>query len=426
MVEIIDFDLLSPQEALNFIESKLIEKTGKRLTDTQRAVFLSTWSPDIDYQAIAERTNKTRAGVGAAARNMYKLFEQSISRAGKIGHKNFRGAIIQFLQQEGFFNTNSQITNNIFDIREVKINENSSFNNTASKQVDLEPPNLPVPLNSRFYITRKGEDFEYKIIETPGAVIRIIGTRRSGCTSLANRIVARAEKNGDRSVFINFQGVDKKKLSSIESFMQWFCTAVSSQLDLNFQEYLDNDWDDDTPNLSCTEYFEKHLLKELPESIVIVFDRIDYFFTPSINGRVNSEGFEAIDLQLQTAQNFFALIRTWMDAKSTRAIWDKAKYIIIQGDREIEMSDRGSPFNVGHPITLKNFFTPEIIDLAARHQITWSSIETEKLNKIFGENSGHPYLIRNLLYYLVRENLSLEEFLKLDLKHIAPFKTYLA
>ena len=81
----------------------------------------------------------------------------------------------------------------------------------------LESPNLPVPLDSNFYIARKEESFAYQTIEELGAVIRIVGTRKSGATSLIGRITHHAKLFGDRLVVVNFKGIEEEALTSIQS-----------------------------------------------------------------------------------------------------------------------------------------------------------------------------------------------------------------
>ena len=292
-----------------------------------------------------------------------------------------------------------------------------------------EHPDRPVPLNSPFYVKRKLEasaartieNLAKQTIERPGAVIRIMGARKSGATSLVNRITHHAESLDDRSVTIDFKNIeDGEPLASIKSFMKWFCDEVSAQLNLkdSFNKYLNSDDWSDSRASSCSEkYFEKHLLTKLPapSSLLIVFDRIDYVF---------DERYEDTP-RIVTARLFFALIRTWIERGSRFDVWKKVKYVIVQGENEIEMGNKCSPFNIGEEIYLDNFSIPEIVDLAGRHQLNWSESEIERLANIFGENIGNPYLIRQVFHRAARDNLTIEKFVQLDLTKIRVFNKYL-
>lgn len=395
---------ISAQLALQFINELIQTKIGQTLDNKQTAIFIAIWEDDsIAYKDIAEKIRLSESGVKKAAKRLYGLLNKAIPIPVKIERANIKGAIVQVLLTNY---SDLRVTN----IKPVSETARNSFNlqSKTPTAIKLESPDRPVPYNSQFYIERENEVKIYQVIAEPGAVIRIIGERKSGATSLVSRIARYAKARGDRLVVINFQGVEEEALSSIKSFMQWFCLEVSDRLEI--EECLQDYWRDSRPNSTSQQYFEKYLLKQLSQPAIVIFERIDYFFD---------------EKYADTARVFFALIRSWIDRQSTFDLWEKLKYIIVQGQQEIDMGNKRSPFNVGEEIILNNFSIRETIDLAARHQLNWSEREITKLKDIFGNNIGHPHLIRHVLYRLVEDNLSLENFLKLDFQALEPFKTYL-
>ena len=410
---------LAALEALEFINKLILDRTGKSLDNTETDIFLKIWQNNsIKYKVIAEEIGLTEHGIKKASTRLYRTLNEVITTPIRIEKKNLRSVLTQIMLAERNIISEGELKTEIMPIISpnayLEDNEKIIEFHTGIK---LEAPDRPVPLNSQFYITRKQESLAYRTIEEPGAVIRIIGSRQSGATSLVNRITHHAESNGDRLVLINFQGVEDEPFNLIKSFMKWFCVEVSTQLGLKelFKEYLNNEWSDSRVNACSEEYFEKYLLINLSTCLVIVFERIDYLFDKTYKNT----------RRLETAKVFFALIRTWIDRASKFNIWEKVKYVIVQSESKIEMGTKCSPFNVGEEIYLDNFSPPEIIELAKRHKLNWSDTEIKQLTEIFGDSIGNPYFIRHILYRIARENLTFKEFTKLDFKTIKTFEKYL-
>ena len=407
------------EELPNFVYNLIDKIQPNPLSNLEKEIIQGIWN-GLHYRDIAEKCKKKYSSkrdkyadkyisnTGGELLNKFNegLEEIGISLERKINKRNFRKKVLA-------------IKEDIIRKLEKLV--------SPYRVEESEYPDRPVPLNSRFYVERKLEasadrtieDLAKQTIKKPGAVIRIIGARKSGATSLVNRITHHAESLGDRSVTIDFSDDADAPLASIKSFMKWFCDEVSAQLDLkdSFNEYFNSDDWSNSRASSCSEkYFERHLLTKLsPSSLLIVFDRIDYVF---------DERYEDTP-RIVTARLFFALIRTWIERGSKFDVWKKVKYVIVQGKNEIEMGNKCSPFNIGEEIYLDNFSIPEIVDLASRYQLNWSESEIEKLANIFGENIGNPHLIRRVLHRAARDNLTFEKFLQLDLTKNSVFNRYL-
>jgi len=409
------------EKALKITRIIIQKSNQKSLNDTQTNIFQELWKEtSTNYVKIADKLNLSEEGISSAARSMYKILQQAIPMEGKLERRNFKSLLIPAL--EGYIRKTNQYNHPIEPIQEnhnslvqVKLEpttNNLNLNNNRAR-IKLESADRPVPIPSKFYIVRKDEALAYQAIEDPGAVIRIIGKRKSGATSLVSRIVNHAELLGNRFVLINFQGVEKDALTSMKSFAKWFCLEVSDQLEII--DYLDEYWRESRPNASAQKYFEKYLLKNLSVSIVIIFERIDIIFD---NKRASRE------IQ-ETARIFFGLIRSWIDRQSSIDLWRKIKYIIVQGTQDIDMGNETSPFNVGLEVRLFNFSKSEIINLAKKYQLNWSEKELQQLTNIFGENIGNPHLIRSLLNFTIEKNYTFEQLVELKFDTIQPFKQYL-
>jgi hypothetical protein len=267
------------------------------------------------------------------------------------------------------------------------------FTHHFQSAIAPEVPEGPVALNSPFYVERPPiESRCYNTITQIGALIRIKAPRQMGKTSLLNRIVDRATKQGSRTVRLNLLHADGEALSSLNQFLRWFCSCVSHELQLPAQ--LSDYWDEDRGSIvNCTIYFEAHILEQLDSSVVLALDEVDRVFqTPEI------------------ARGFFPMLRSWHEEAKTIDIWEQLRLIVVHSTEDYGPLDiNQSPFNVGLPIELTEFTPEQVKDLARRYQLSWNDIQVQQLMALVG---GHPYLVRLALDRLVGQDLTLEKLLR--------------
>ena len=92
----------------------------------------------------------------------------------------------------------------------------------------------------------------------------------------------------------------------------------------------------------------------------------------------------------------------------------------------IPLDPNQSPFNVGLPLEILPFTVEQIQDLANRYQLDWIGERGENNAKILLELvNGHPYLVRLAFYYLVTNQISLEELDDLSGNVIYIYQDYL-
>lgn len=257
-------------------------------------------------------------------------------------------------------------------------------------------PELPmgqVELASAFYMERPGIDQRcYEAIAKPGALIRIKAPRQMGKTSLMARILQRSTVLGYRTVPLSFQLADSKVFTDLDQFLKWFCAVVA--LELQLPARLADYWNGIFGSkVSCKSYFERYLLANTTEPLVLGLDEVD---------RV---------LQYpELTSDFFGLLRAWHEEAKNREIWRKLRLVVVHSTEVyVPMDINQSPFNVGLPIELPEFKSVQVQDLAQRHGLAWGMPEIERLMAMVG---GHPYLVRLALYHIARQEITLSELLK--------------
>jgi hypothetical protein len=271
----------------------------------------------------------------------------------------------------------------------------------TDKRLDLSPvdfePKLPegqLALGSPFYIERPTIEEEcYQTVLQAGALIRIKAPRRMGKTSLMERILDRATKEGCHGVSLSLQMADSDRFENLDKFLRWFCACITQ--DLQLPKCLDDYWDDlFGSKISCKIYFEQCLLAKIDRPLVLGLDDVDRLF-------------QYPDL----ADDFFSLLRAWHEDAKNREIWKKLRLVVAHSTEVyIPLNLNQSPFNVGLPIELPEFSSDRIQLLAQRYGLDWSEQEVEQLMSLVG---GHPYLVQLTLYHLWRQDITLEQLLEM-------------
>lgn len=257
-------------------------------------------------------------------------------------------------------------------------------------------PELPegqVDLASVFYVERPPiESRCYETILQPGALIRIKAPRQMGKTSLMARILHQAGTLGYRTVPLSFQLADGKVFADLDQFLKWFCMSVCRRLRL--PNRITDYWDDIFGSKdNCTAYFEEYLLENITTPLALGLDEVDCVFQhPEI------------------AADFFGLLRAWHEDAKNRDIWKKLRLIVVHSTEVyIPLSINQSPFNVGLPVELPEFTPEQVYELARWHGLDWQDGQVEQLMSMIG---GHPFLVRLALYYIRRQDITLDQLLQ--------------
>jgi hypothetical protein len=213
-----------------------------------------------------------------------------------------------------------------------------------------------------------------------------------GKTSLKNRILAYANNLNYHTVTINFKQADETILQDLDKFLRWFCANIAHQLGL--KSMLNDYWDEDIGSkVSCTIYFQQHILTPLTQPLVIGLDEINILWEyPKI------------------AQNFLPLLRSWYEEAKDLRVWQKLRLVICNATEiYIPLDINQSPFNVGLCLNLPEFTPKQVTNLAKIHGLNWK--EEQEVSQLMAIIGGHPYLVRLAFYHLINDNLSLNKLL---------------
>jgi hypothetical protein len=260
----------------------------------------------------------------------------------------------------------------------------------------IEFPDGQVPLNSNFYIERPPwETQALEEIFNPGALVVIKSPLNMGKTSLMTRILAQARSHNFHTVKLNLQLADASVLSNLEKFLRWMMANITLQLEISSE--IDRYWDQDLgTKISCTNYFQQHILGQLTEPLVLALDEVNHLFAyPEI------------------AQEVLPLLRFWHEEANNLNIWQRLRIIVVYStDGYIPLEIHQSPFNLGLPIILPEFNFEQVKELAKRHQFKLEIPDLDSsLTSLMEMVGGFPYLIRQAFYALSTQEITLDQLL---------------
>jgi AAA-like domain len=362
----------------------------KPLASIQCFVLSQSWLGKT-YGEMAEESGYRDNYIKEVGSELWQ--DLSIALGKKITKKNLHLALKKYLQDK---------------IRDQENQSQQEFSKESSLEIvspdffsasKIEFPSGPVPLGSPLYINRPPlEELVCNEILYPGCLIRIKAPRKTGKSSLLNRMIASAKEQGYQIVYLDFQEADEDVFVSLDKFLRWFCINVSRQL--NLLPCLDDFWDIEMGSkVSCKIYFEAYVLQYIDHSpLVLALNEVHRVFEhPNI------------------AQDFLPMLRFWHEQAKQDEIWQKLRMVVVHTTEiYIPLKLNQSPFNVGITITLPPLTLNQVQNLALHYGLNWAadSEGAKRLTPLQAMVGGHPYLVSLALYHLCHEEMTLEVLLE--------------
>lgn len=368
-------------KALETVEQSILSRS---LSPIERLILSQSWVGRT-YTQMSEESGYGSIYIKEIGSQLWNDLSKALGA--RVTKKNLHLVLTQYPNSKGV--KYHKIQPSLY-IESAKDEDNGS---ELARQMEIEYPSSPVPLNSRLYINRPPiEELAYREISKPGCVIRIKAPSKMGKSSLLNRILACATAQSYKVVSIDFQEADESVFSTFDRFLRWFCVNVSRQLQL--APKLDDYWDEDMGSkVSCKIYFEAYLLDSLDCPLVLALNEVNRVFEhPKI------------------AQDFLPMLRFWHELAQQMETWQQLRLVLVHSTEiYIQLKLTQSPFNVGLSLKLPQFNSLQVQDLAERYGLDWTQSETQQLMAMVG---GHPYLVSLAFYHLARKEVTLEQLLE--------------
>ncbi len=276
-----------------------------------------------------------------------------------------------------------------------------------SEEIQLEPIGGAVPPNSPFYVRRECDAEFFKALDARESILLVKGARQVGKTSLLAQGIIHAEEAGYRVAMTDFQKFNTAQLASDEIFYKLLATILMRQL--KFAYDFEGAWNAILGGNMCMEDFLRDLLNSAGEHLVWFMDEVDKVFAAPF------------------ATDFFALVRSWHNSRSTERSGPWRKLTVVIGyatEAHLFIRDLNqSPFNVGRKLNLEDFKLQQTADLNGRYGGPLKShAEAEALYALIG---GQPFLTRAALDALASGRESLPSLLAHADADDGPFSDHL-
>ncbi len=255
----------------------------------------------------------------------------------------------------------------------------------------LDYPGGPLPLDSPLYILRPPlEARAEQELARSGCVLRIRGAQGTGKSSLALRLLAIAQQQGDATAVIDMRQMSATSLASANQFLRTICHKISRQL--GREPKLDDYWDDEVGSkLSCTYYLEEHILSTLDRPLLLKFRNFNQIFRYP-----------------ELVQEVLPLLRSWYEEAKFSETWRKLKLILAyQTEAFLQLPTHQSPFNIGLPLALPSFTLAQVSELAQRYGTETQPPQLAELTELTG---GRPLLVTLALYHAIQAGQDTEAY----------------
>ena len=383
-----------------------------RLNTVQEDVFCGCWLGQT-YQEIADNLGYDAVYIRGVGSQLWQQLSKSFGE--KVTKSNFHTMLQQRLEQA---HSSGPLDNSLADTSTASTTNTNPFGGLIScsssrkredQGVSQDAMATPVQVPDSdvdYYVVRPPNEARcWSKIEQQGALIRIKAPRQMGKTSLMTKVLSHAKHQHFRTVVVSLRLADTEVFTSLDRFLQWFCAIVDDQLALDSD--LEKQW---KPifgsNYNCTHYIGHTVLPPLTGPVVIALDDVDVLFDHSA-----------------IATDFLGLLRAWCEKaqhsdRSTDAWWKLRLVVVHSTEVYIPLHQHQSPFNIGLSIELPEFNPEQVLDLAKRYQLDWTTDAVQALMALVG---GKPDLIRLTLDWAAHQHLSLDTILA---KAIAPQGIY--
>jgi len=212
---------------------------------------------------------------------------------------------------------------------------NSNINKTNPYWINLDVPQD----GEHVYVQRQEEDIIIKYL-IRGELVRIFNARKSGKSSVRNRIIYKLEDQNIKCVNINLLVFSKE--TTEEQFYNRIISEINKKLNIEEQQF--KDWlirnSQDIPATIKLSLFFDFLLSIFEDKIIIFIDEIDI-----------------LKILTFSTDNFFACLRAIYQKRGLDFEYKRLNFCLLGVAKvsELIINTQITGFNFGRPIELKDF-----------------------------------------------------------------------
>lgn len=270
----------------------------------------------------------------------------------------------------------------------------------------LEYPMGAMQPKSPFYVEPQADKLLQEQVLGARTLTTIRAGRQAGKTSLLMQGIQTAQREKRPVIYFDLQVIEAKHRKTLGSLLKQLAVEIARQLKINAQ-MVDDIWTRSwSASIKFNEFLETSVLEDAKSPILLALDEADLLL---------SEAYR---------KDFFSLVWAWNSLGAKNPLWCKLNIaMVISTHPNLLIDDvTRSPFNVGMTIDLQDFDEAQVSDLNARHG---DPVPPDLIPTVMNLLGGHPYLVRQAFYTLVKERWSWSDLAQKASSEQGPFGQHL-
>jgi CheY-like chemotaxis protein len=248
--------------------------------------------------------------------------------------------------------------------------------------VEYDQPGGTMSPRSQTYVEREADRVFHSLLSSKRvSVVSINAPRQTGKSSLLVRGLERTSRQGAASVYIDYQGVDRSDIESLEGACRHMAYTLAERFGIDRAEIEERWHRSEVPSYRLTQIMKHMVLPRVESQLVLALDEADRL------------------VQWSYSDSFFAMLRSWYNSRALDDLWEKLAIVVVlvsEPNLLIRNVDQ-SPFNIGTRITLADFNTHELAELNQHYGSPLPSHDLSAFEALLG---GQPFLSSLALYTL--------------------------
>jgi tRNA A-37 threonylcarbamoyl transferase component Bud32 len=221
-----------------------------------------------------------------------------------------------------------------------------------------------------------------------GSFAYVLACRQIGKSSLMIATSDKLNQAGVRTAQIDLNSIGQR--TDAESWYFSFIDELADRLKLKIDVQV---WWDTRPRLSTftqrfLQFLREVILEEITENVVIFVDEID------------------MTLVLDFTDDFFAAIRSVYNERAQHPAYRRLAFVLlgVATPDELIKDQARTPFNIGQPITLRDFTLDECDPFRAELENSFHAQGRAYFKRVYEWTAGHPYLTQKLCAAILQED----------------------
>ena len=255
----------------------------------------------------------------------------------------------------------------------------------------------PLDVGISSYIKRKADTELYENL-VAGHFCYVLAARQMGKSSLSYKIGQKLIKENWVVTWVDIASIKKNNAAKNKVCFSFLRDVISyTEIKTSFLRawWKENELSPPMKRLSL--FLEEVVLDQITQPIAIFVDEIDYLIDDDRKATFN-------------ASDFFKEIRALYGKRNANPALNRLHFSVfgVATPDDLMINEKGTPFNIGKPIEVKNFSANEVLVLQEGFQNA-PTVNKALMQEVFHWTGGQPFLTQELCFKLNKKEIEFGE-----------------